>query len=247
MLSRWIQIAEESLKLGNYSFVFQAMNAFRHPAVDRLTQTWKALGKREIQSLKKLAQLVQAEDNYNRLNSELAKRKLPVLPCFELLVGDLAKVHMRISTTTGEYVNVHKLVEMGNVLNKLVAFQAKRFSIVLNRDISEMIAEALCVSDTELMRQSRFIESPGNPLNVMSVKVERGPAGLPDKTLPAAGKTQKKGLIGSFRRKREKVSVEKHMFFSDSDDTSSESQSEADETGAFGNRRFADDTSGFVN
>ena len=81
VLQRWIQIAEEGLKLQNFNLVFEIVKALQHSAIDRLTKTWKGLSKRDKNTLRRLAAYVRPDTDYARShNASLSNSQLQTDP-----------------------------------------------------------------------------------------------------------------------------------------------------------------------
>ncbi|KAL6042210.1 hypothetical protein QOT17_024548, partial [Balamuthia mandrillaris] len=97
VLTRFIQTAEECVKLQNYNATNEIISALQLTCVSRLKQTWRGLKATDLATFTRLSELMSREDNYRNYRESLSLAATPRLPYIGLHLADILSL-LEIST-----------------------------------------------------------------------------------------------------------------------------------------------------
>eukprot|EP01105_Mastigella_eilhardi_P020192 TRINITY_DN4789_c0_g1_i1.p1 TRINITY_DN4789_c0_g1~~TRINITY_DN4789_c0_g1_i1.p1 ORF type:complete len:647 (-),score=160.31 TRINITY_DN4789_c0_g1_i1:110-2050(-) len=142
VLSRFIQVAAQCHKYGNWNGLFEVMLGLQMASVARLKFTWQGLESADQALFNKLLYLVSSDNNYATYREALHAMELPFLPYLGLWLKDLFFIEENplYVSENGQHVNYFKLELLSSVFAKLL--RCKTFPLGFRRvdDICDYIA-----------------------------------------------------------------------------------------------------------
>ncbi len=129
VLERWIHIAVECVKLGNYNAAMEMIAGLTNCAVHRLQDQWKAVPEKLKQQFEDIETLMQCMNNYGNYRKQLNERKEPTVPYLGIFLRDLlfTKEGNAVRGPTGE-INLNFVKLTANILSDITKFQSTSYS-----------------------------------------------------------------------------------------------------------------------
>ena len=133
MVSKAVMVASALAEMGNFHSSMAILSCLvGRSSISRLTKTFRALPRPSLIRLEQLQALMAMDSNFGAYRKTLAERlanKLPTVPFLGCHIHDLAIIDETMSDyTTGEFLNMQKLLQTGDVVSTLRACQREVFS-----------------------------------------------------------------------------------------------------------------------
>ncbi|KAG7712265.1 hypothetical protein KL930_000710 [Ogataea haglerorum] len=155
-LSRFIHVANNCLKMQNYSTVYQIVLALNSSIVKKLKSTWKTMDVGDLLLFKKLKDLCSPERNFANFRAELRQIRASkgIIPFLALDLSDLTVNSERPTTTVEEYelINIDKFrVSCGILKNMLRNIEySKIYSFQKHPQLLSKCLYISCLSEEEM-------------------------------------------------------------------------------------------------
>ena len=89
LIEKFIAMARQAREWNNFNSSFQLVLGLHNPAVFKLKSTWAKVGRRYVQALKEVNDLVNPEKNHRSYRTVLAKTSPPCVPYVGMYLKDL--------------------------------------------------------------------------------------------------------------------------------------------------------------
>ncbi|KAG7922710.1 hypothetical protein KL905_001931 [Ogataea polymorpha] len=155
-LSRFIHIANNCLKMQNYSTLYQIVLALNSSIIKKLKGTWNAVDVGDLLLFKKLKDLCSPERNFANFRAELRQIRASkgIIPFLALDLSDLTVNSERPTTTVAEYelINIDKFrVSCGILKNMLRNIEySKIYSFQKHPQLLSKCLYISCLSEQEM-------------------------------------------------------------------------------------------------
>ncbi len=169
LIERCISLAEEANKLNNFNLLFEVVLALQHGSVLRLAHTWNNVSSKAKASLQRLRVIVDPAQNYMVYRLEFRKRKAPKLPYFGLYTRDVTFVEDGNPELLDGLLNFSRWEFLARAVLEISEVQSIAYVLSEIPEVNQLLQQIVLLSESELAKYSRFVESPGNPLNDLHV------------------------------------------------------------------------------
>ncbi|KAG7813871.1 hypothetical protein KL921_000145 [Ogataea angusta] len=155
-LSRFIHVANNCLKMQNYSTVYQIVLALNSSIVKKLKSTWNTMDVGDLLLFKKLKDLCSPERNFAHFRAELRQIRASkgIIPFLALDLSDLTVNSERPTTTVEEYelINIDKFrVSCGILKNMLRNIEySKIYNFEKHPQLLSKCLYISCLSEQEM-------------------------------------------------------------------------------------------------
>lgn len=89
LIERFIAMARQAREWNNFNSSFQIVLGLHNPAVLKLKSTWAKVGRKYVQALKEVNDLVNPEKNHRSYRMVLSKTSPPCVPYVGMYLKDL--------------------------------------------------------------------------------------------------------------------------------------------------------------
>jgi len=160
-LGLFIELAQELLKLNNFSGVLSIMRALQSQSIAKLRITWKSLPKHLLGVFETIKELVQDTDDYALFRKKMDAAGHPQIPVLEFIVNDLRTIEAQENVVQCEgrvFVNWKKLDALGSRILQLTRSQEIKYQLDVHDDVRVYLAVQKTRSQAEHEKISKVLE-----------------------------------------------------------------------------------------
>jgi hypothetical protein len=150
ILSHFIDVADELVKIGNFNGVFYVVQgALRSAPVHRLRATWECVSKARKKTFNDLFDVISSKQSYRRYRQALHRAQPPVLPYLGVYLTDLTFISESNSDFTQDKVNFLKMIMVADIIAEIRLFQEKVYAYIALPEIYEYIHNCIALNVDE--------------------------------------------------------------------------------------------------
>jgi len=152
ILTHFIQITAQCLKLNNFNSAFAIFAGLIHSSISRLKGSWEQVPRKGKKLLAALRDIFSLSNNHTNYRSLLSQLPLPVCPYLGVLMKDLFVIEETISNKWAEtdLINFGKLRLLQRVVNQALGFQKVKYEIKSNPEIHDFLIHSITIIDNEV-------------------------------------------------------------------------------------------------
>ena len=163
-LKKFVKIAEECRKLGNYNAVLAMVGGLRSVSVHRLKKTWEGLSQNTLQLFSNLEKLVNQEQNYRLLREVIKTQNPPCIPYIGVYLQDLTFIEDGNQDLVNNKIHFFKRRKLGIVIRNIQRFQQFPYNFTINPEIRSKLANTDICMDEDMQYELSLEREPKKPI-----------------------------------------------------------------------------------
>jgi len=161
VIRRFIEIAEETWNLKNFSSSSAILYGLDHRAVQRLQLTWKAVPKRDVKRYQELIELISVKDNFKKLRVAKSQVSPPLVPYLAIYLKDISLLELGNPTIlegTTDTLNFTKFSMISERFLEIIMLQKCAYNFRWCSVLARWLEQISFVSEDELFNFSDLCE-----------------------------------------------------------------------------------------
>jgi len=161
LIEKFIAMARQAREWNNFNTSFQIVLGLQNPALLKLRATWAKVGRRHVQALQEMNELVNPERNHRNYRTVLASTFPPCVPYVGMYLKDLvfANDGSQLILPNG-HINFGKLNTIGMTVLAIRRFQDMPYPFEDDSLLHWFRHHTSAMSDEELMAASKNLHEP---------------------------------------------------------------------------------------
>eukprot|EP01112_Ceratiomyxa_fruticulosa_P016097 TRINITY_DN4828_c0_g4_i1.p1 TRINITY_DN4828_c0_g4~~TRINITY_DN4828_c0_g4_i1.p1 ORF type:complete len:1215 (+),score=257.42 TRINITY_DN4828_c0_g4_i1:149-3793(+) len=159
MIKKMIVLAEEFLKIHNFSGAMEILAGLSNASVSRLKTTWEGLDDKYHKSFEELGSLMSSQSSYKLYRERLNRSPPPRLPYIGVFLSDLVFIDEGNSDYCEDaLVNMEKQFLVASAIRHIMDTQLVNYSFIPVPEITQYLFELKGVSDSVAYQMSLIAE-----------------------------------------------------------------------------------------
>jgi len=158
VIARFIRVAEQCQRIGNYNGLVEILSALQTISIERLTKTWRLVPRLEMDCFEVLRAMMDSRGNFKTYRAVLERTALPVVPFQAVFVKDLTFVEENVSMLEDGQVNFYKFWVMGTVLARIRNCQEVPFFFERLPLVQDYLSKSRVMNEDEQYEASTQLE-----------------------------------------------------------------------------------------
>lgn len=140
VLRGFIDLASDLADMQNFNACMAVVSGLNNSSVQRLRKTWKGLPERQTSRWDELSLLMDTKNNYRAYRAALSAASRPLVPFLGVILRDITFIiDGNPCLRPGGYINLSKLLLLGEVLAEMRQHQQHRFVLDSNRFVPSLL------------------------------------------------------------------------------------------------------------
>ncbi|KAI9335286.1 ras guanine nucleotide exchange factor domain-containing protein [Obelidium mucronatum] len=156
IVKHFIGVAEACRSLNNFCTLNTILGALASSSIYRLKRTWELVGKKTLEKMESLKQLMTREKNFSRYRATLKTTSAPCIPYLGLFLTDLTFIEDGctdyvkssiddddVGAQPRELINFYKWMKTAEVIRDIQQFRNVPFNLTRVNEIQQFLTEGL--------------------------------------------------------------------------------------------------------